>query len=226
VEKEKINKGEKKFALIVCNGELSKKLIQKIIDSTKPRKQMIIAADGASDFLYRYNIIPDYIAGDLDSIAPIAKKYFTSKKVKIKKVYDQNKNDLEKCIILAFSKGYKNIRIAGLSGKRFDHSINNLSILKKYSNKAEIKCYDSDFEFYFIKKKAEFDYKIGEVVSLLALPKASGITTSGLKYPLKNGSLEFGGMQGTLNSANRKKVHVEFKQGYLLLFKKHFLNIE
>ncbi len=208
-----------KTALIICNGDLDNKLIQKII---KPRKQMIIAADGASDFLYKHKIIPDFIIGDLDSISLTAKKYFSSQKVIIKEVYDQNKNDLEKCIIFALSKGYKKIVIVGLTGKRFDHTLNNLSILKKYSGKADIKACDNDFEYLFIKKKAEFEYKKGEVVSLIALPKASGITTSGLKYPLKNGTLEFGGMQGALNTAISRNVRIEIKKGYLLIFKKQF----
>jgi len=211
-----------KNALIICNGDLSKRLIQRFIKLYKPLKQVIIAADGASDFLYRHKINPDYIVGDLDSLSTTAKKYFSSKKVLIKKVYDQYKNDLEKCIIFALNKGYKKISIVGLTGKRFDHTLNNFSILKKYSVKADIKAYDNDFEYCFIKKKIEFEYKKGEVVSLLALPKASGITTSGLKYPLKNRTLEFGGMQGALNTATGKIVKVEVKKGLLLIIKKHF----
>jgi thiamine pyrophosphokinase len=181
----------------------------------------MIAADGASDFLYKHKIIPDYIIGDLDSISPSAKKYFTNKNVTIKKVYDQYKNDLEKCILFALSKGQKKINITGLSGKRLDHTINNLSLLKKYCRKADIKCYDDDFEYYFIKKKTDFIYKIGKLVSLIALPKAGGITTKGLKYPLKNGKLEFGGFQGALNSAIKNVIRIEVKEGHLLVIKKY-----
>jgi len=139
---------------------------------------------------------------------------------------NQERNKRRKSYYTKDKKGYKKIAIVGLTGKRFDHTLNNLSILKKYSGKADIKVYDNNFEYYFIKKNTEFKYNVGDIISLLALPKASGITTSGLKYPLKNGTLEFGGMQGSLNTAISKNVRIEIKKGHLLIFKKHFGNIE
>ena len=214
-------------ALIVCNGELHKSLINKFTKINRPQKQLeIIAADGASDFLYKNKIIPDIIIGDLDSISPAVKKFCANKKVKIKRIVDQYKTDLEKCLGYVIGKGIKNISIIGFSGKRFDHSINNLSILKKFCRKANIKVYDSEFEYFFINKKIEFECKSGDVISLIALPKATGIKTKGLKYTLTNGTLEFGIMQGALNSATGKIVRIEFKSGYLLLIKQHFQNVK
>jgi thiamine pyrophosphokinase len=198
--------------LIVCNGGLHKSIIQKFLKLNRPRKQFeIITADGASNFLYKHKVIPDCIIGDLDSISPAALRYFSNKKVKIKRIYNQYKNDFEKCILLALNMGYKKLYVIGLAGKRFDHTLNNLSILIKYSGKASIKCFDYKYEYYIMKKRAEFTCKVGEAVSLIALPKARGITTSGLKYPLKNGTLEFGGMQGALNTAVKKTASVEKK---------------
>lgn len=208
-------------ALIICNGELLKRLINRFTDLNKPRRQLeIIAADGASDFLYRHRIIPHAIIGDLDSISPAAKKYFTAKKVKIKRIAGQNRNDFEKCITYALSKGKKKISIIGFSGKRFDHSVNNLSILKKFSRKADLTVYEGDFEYFFINKKTEFTCKPGDIVSLIALPKATGITTNGLKYPLKNETLELGVREGALNEASNKAVSIKFRAGHLLLIKK------
>lgn len=228
MKRHKVKSGNKlpeqglKASLIICNGKLGKKLIQNFVKLNKSLKQnIIIAADGASDFLYKHKIIPDYIIGDLDSISPAALKYFSGKNVKIKKIRNQNKNDLEKCIQFCINEKLKRIIIVGIAGNRLDHTINNLSILKKYSGKADIKCYNNEFEFFFIKKKVEFTCKIGDVISLIALPKARGITTKGLKYPLKNGTLEFGGMQGALNNAAKKNVIIEVKKGHLLLLKKH-----
>ena len=171
-------------------------------------------------------IIPDYIIGDLDSISLPALKYFSNKRVKIKKIIDQNKNDLEKCMLYAFRKGCKKLYIIGLTGKRLDHTINNLSILKKYSDKTDIKCYDDEFEYFIINKKTEFEYKSGEVVSLISLPKATGIKTKGLKYPLKNETLEFGVREGALNIAISKVVRIDINNGCLLVIKKYFGNID
>jgi thiamine pyrophosphokinase len=83
-----------------------------------------------------------------------------------------------------------------------------------------MRAYDNEFEYFFIKKRIEIDCKRGEVISLLALPEATGVTTKGLKYALKNGTLKFGGMQGALNSAVENSVSIKLKKGYLLLLRR------
>lgn len=212
-----------KRALIICDGELKRHLINKLVNLNKPLKQFkIIAADGASNFLYKHKIIPDFIIGDLDSLSDPAKKYFTSKKVIIRKIFNQNRNDFEKCLQFAISKGWKQIAIIGFAGKRFDHTLNNLSVLKKYCGKTDSKVYDDSYEYFIINKSIEFSYKPGEVVSIMALPKAIGVKTTGLKYSLNNETLEFGTREGALNSAISGNIKIQMNKGYLLIAKKHF----
>ena len=207
-----------KKCIIICNGKIYKKDLKKLIEINEPRKAIkIIACDGASDFLRTVNISPDVIIGDLDSVSPQTLKFFSRKGTVIKKVYDQDKNDLEKAIIYALSKKYKAINIIGFGGKRLDHTLNNLSILKKFHRKAKIRIYENGFTGEIISKSAEFDCKAGDTVSLIPLPKATGVTTTGLKYPLKNGTLELGVREGALNEANGNKVTVKIKQGEFLL---------
>ena len=207
-----------KGCLIVCNGHFTKTELNRFTKLNKPRKVIdIIACDGASDFLKAHNILPDVIIGDFDSINPAALKYFSNKKVLIKKVIDQNKNDLEKAIIFALKKKYELIHIIGLTGKRLDHTLNNISVLKKYHKKADIRFYENGFTGRIISKKIEMKCRVGDTVSLIPLPKATGVTTSGLKYPLKNESLEFGVRSGALNEAVSKEVKINLRKGYLLI---------
>ena len=209
--------------LIVSNGELSKKLLNKFQSLNKPRKKLkIISCDGASDFLYSCKITPDYIIGDLDSINPKTLTYFKNKKVTIKKIHNQNLTDFEKALRFAIFKKLKNIFVVGFSGKRLDHTIANLSILKKYTKKARIRIYDDTFESFYINKSTEFDYRKGATVSLLALTKAAGIKTEGLKWKLNRETLEFGAREGVSNIANAKLVRIEVSKGDLIVFKKHF----
>lgn len=204
--------------IIVSNGKIYKKDLIKLLEFNKPRRAIsIIACDGASDFLKSCEVIPDIIIGDLDSVKPQTLKYFSRRKVTVKKVINQNKNDLEKAILYALSKKFKVINTVGFSGKRLDHTLNNLSILKKYYRKTKIKIYDNGFIGEIIGKHAEFECRVGDVVSLIPLPKAAGITTNGLKYPLKNGTLEFGVREGALNEAVEKNVSVRNKQGVLMV---------
>jgi thiamine pyrophosphokinase len=205
--------------LIVLDGEINKNLLLKYLSKSED-KPIIISADGASNKLYQWKIIPDYITGDLDSISPKALTYFKKKKVKIKKVLEQEHNDFEKCILLALSKKIKNISVAGFGGKRTDHMLNNFNVLKKYYKQCKIKLIDKDFEIFFAGKVTELDCKRGDTVSLMAFPKAEGITTRGLQYQLKNENLELGIREGALNKAVSNKVRIEFKKGDLLIFKK------
>lgn len=208
--------------LIVCDGALSKKLLNRFTKLNKPRQKVtIISCDGASDFLCRHNIIPDYIVGDLDTIKQKTLAYYKQKKVTVIKNPDQYKNDLEKALDLALKKKFKNISVIGFSGKRFDHSVNNLSILKRYYRKANITVYDKDFEIFFVKRSAEFKSRKGSVVSLIPLPAAKGIKTTGLKYPLNSETLLFGKREGGLNEATENNVKIEVRSGDLLVFKKY-----
>lgn len=204
--------------LIILNGEINKNLLTKYLSKTEDRP-LIISADGASDKLHQWKIIPDYITGDLDSISPKALAYFKKKKVKIKKVSEQEHNDFEKCIMLALSKKIKDIIVTGYGGKRTDHLLNNFSVMKKYYKRCRIKLIDKNFKIFFAKKITNFDCKKGDAVSLMAYPKAEGITTHGLQYPLKNEKLELGVREGALNKAISSKVRIKFKKGDLIIFK-------
>ncbi len=219
-------KGELK-CLVVCNGKSGKRLLGKFLRQKKSENKFyVIAADGAANTLHKFKLTPDVIIGDLDSVKPKTLKYYKSKKVKIKQVTDQNLNDFEKALQLAFTDKFKNIYVLGATGKRLDHTLNNLSILKRNCEKANIKLIDTHFEIFFADKKTAFNYRKNETVSLIALSKATGIKTTGLKYPLNSEALEFGKRQGALNSSTDKTVAVEFARGDLLIFKRHFGKIK
>jgi thiamine pyrophosphokinase len=208
--------------LIICNGQISVKLLKHLLQSgNTSHKPIIISADGASNFLHKNNIVPDYIIGDLDSISASVLKYYRNKKVKIIKVNEQEHNDLEKCIHYALSKNIKYISVIGYGGKRIDHTLNNFSVLKRNYKKAQISFIDKRFETFFLNKKTEFNYNIGSGLSLMGMPKAGGIKTKGVQYPLNNETLEFGVREGALNKATDNTVMIEFSKGDLLIFKEH-----
>jgi thiamine pyrophosphokinase len=224
--------------LIILDGEIHKKFLLKYLSSTKSvqkppdsrfrgndktlkTKPIILSADGASNKLYNWKIIPDYIIGDLDSISSKAKLYYKRKKVPIKLISEQEHTDFEKCIRFALSKKIKNITVIGYGGKRSDHLLNNFSVMKGYYKKSRLKLIDKDFEIFFADKVTELNCRKDDAVSLMAMPKAEGITTQGLRFPLKNEKLELGIREGALNKAVRKNVKIEFKKGDLLIFKKH-----
>ncbi|MFI5144417.1 MAG: thiamine diphosphokinase [Ignavibacteria bacterium] len=212
---------------IIClNGELQKRLVKSFIrQNSKRNSYKLIAADGCAETLLKFNIIPDFIIGDLDSVSDSTLSFFKTRGSKIICVKEQEHNDFEKSLKFALKNGLTCIAVMGFGGKRNDHLLNNYSILKKYSSACSIKLIDNQFEIFFLPKSYSFQYKIGKEISLIAFPKAGGIHTQGLKYGLKNGELIFGEREGALNEASEKNVSISFRSGGILIFKRHFYNL-
>jgi thiamine pyrophosphokinase len=206
-------------AIIFLNGKLPRSvLIKKFIT----KDSFIIAADGGANRLKKLNITPKIIIGDLDSINKSALKYFISKKVEIIKITEQDTTDFEKSLRHCLKLKIKSVIVFAATSMRPDHSLNNFSILKRYYKKLRIRFITDEYEIIMAERNTKFSYKKNEIVSLLALPVAGGINTSGLLYRLNNEDLEFGKREGTLNKAISDKIKISFKSGDLLIFKKHF----
>jgi thiamine pyrophosphokinase len=77
---------------------------------------------------------------------------------------------------------------------------------------------DKEFEIFYVKNNVSFKSVPGKTVSFMAMPVAKGISTKGLKYALKDETLEFGIREGTLNKTSAKTINISFKSGNLLLF--------
>ncbi len=108
---------------------------------------------------------------------------------------------------------------------RADHTLNNYSVLKRYYKKLEIKLITDDFEIFFIKRNFESAYRKGEIVSLLAMPEAAGIRTTGLEYSLKDESLEFGKREGALNRSGKAEAERRIITKVVVLYVKTKITI-
>ncbi len=206
--------------VIFLNGKIPRlKLISKFLAT----KSFIIAADGGANFLIKAGIIPDLITGDFDSIKKNTIAYFQKNGVRIRKISEQDTTDFEKCLMYCTRRNLNDIIVFGATGIRADHTLNNFSILKRYQRKLKIKLISDEFEIFYLKKNFKFKYKPGEIISLLALPIAKRINTTGLMYELKNENLEFGVREGALNKSVSDIIHISYYNGSLLLFKKHFI---
>jgi thiamine pyrophosphokinase len=205
--------------ILFLNGDMPP---QKVINKYCTKGSYIICADGGANGLTNTKIIPNIILGDLDSLKPAARVYFLRKNVEIRRIDDQETTDFEKALLYCIDLNLNNITVFGAVSSRPDHTMNNFSVLKRFCITLDIRIIDKEFEIYYINRKTSFNYKIGHTVSLMPMPSAGGITTKGLKYKLRNESLELGTREGTLNVSTAKNISIEFKKGSLLLFKKHF----
>jgi len=140
--------------------------------------------DGGADKLVEMGYSPDLILGDLDSINK-KNKYNCD----IIYLEDQAKNDLEKSISWCVDHGIKELELFGFSYGRDDHHLANILIMKDFSKKIKIKMYTDNSLLLFVNTYSTFSSKPNQKVSIFSYNQETKITTTGLKYALKNSSL-------------------------------------
>lgn len=176
----------------------------------------IIAADGAADRLLEKSIIPNYIIGDLDSIErnSSANSFHKSKIIKID---EQETNDFEKCLKFAIDNSFQNIMICGLHGGDLEHTLNNWSVLIKFAKKLNLCLYEGSRYALPVFSSVILKTTAGEVISLIPQPEIC-LSTTGLKWELRNDLLSLGRREGARNVALESEVAFEIISGSLLLF--------
>jgi len=204
---------KKNFALVICNGEMPRK---KFLLSILKEKPFLLCADGGANKARELGIIPDVIIGDFDSITKKTKKHFSS--VPLIHLTDQYSTDLEKALDYLIANNFSSALVIGAMGERPDHTLSNFSILLKYHSTLTAKFLDERCSVEVIQKRTRFTANLGQKISLLPMGKCSGITTAGLKYPLKRETLELGVREGTSNEASSREVKITVEKGSLLLF--------
>ena len=208
----RINFKEKKYDALIClNGLISDDYI-----FSEYRNLPIICADGSANLLYNKQIIPDYIIGDLDSLdKELFKNLISPEKIIFKP--DQNSNDFEKVLKFCLTKKYQNVLILGFHGGLLEHSLNNQSVLSRYSKILNINILENKRIALVVSKSTEFEVETGETISLIPQPKCR-LTTSGLKWELQDQYLELGIREGARNESTTYLVKLEIHEGELLFF--------
>lgn len=117
-------------------------------------------------------------------------------------------------------KSYK-ITILGALGKRMDHAIANIHILKD-ALEANIHCQilDRYNRIYLINKsiQLEKDKVYGKYVSLIPLTSTvEGLTLTGFKYLLNDYTLTIGTSLGISNEIVTDTAYIEMKNGILIV---------
>jgi thiamine pyrophosphokinase len=202
-----------KRALILANGKPPSK---RLFDKFFALADWFVCADGGANTAARFDCPPHLIIGDFDSIEDETRALFSN--VSIKLLKNQNSTDLEKALTAVIQKKYKEIVVLGATGGRLDHAIGNLSALVKFSGKAHITFIDDRGTFIAVKHSIEINLQVGSTISLLPLSRCNGIVTSGLKWDLKNESLELGVRESTSNVSISSPVNINVKKGSLIVF--------
>ena len=204
-------------ALIIANGaECSEQLLGQLLEWSPT----VVVLDGALDRVLSLGVKIDVILGDFDdsNVEELRESQFP---VKVVHTPDQNFTDLEKGILYLIDEGYPAANIIWATGRRADHTLTNISILAKYSDRISLKILD-DYSCIFpippLPYKYTKWYKKGTPISLMPLGTTEGITTYNLKYPLTDETLVLGFRNGSSNEVLQDgEVHVDYRTGNLLI---------
>ena len=178
---------------------------------------LIVCCDGAVEKLLKHGLEPGAIVGDLDSLsAGLMEKYSS----KISGDPDQETNDLTKAVRWCIEHEIDEVVILGATGLREDHTLGNISLLADYSLMLKVSMLTDTGAFIVIDSGAAISSKPGQQVSVFSLDPTTGITSSGLRYPLNSLRLQ-GWWRGTLNEASGDHFSLEFEDGHVIVFMKY-----
>ena len=113
--------------------------------------------------------------------------------------------------------GYRVIDIAGATGSRVDHTTAGLGCLRRYAGRATLTLHDELGTIQAAGRRTVLRTRKGEKISLIPLTRCSGVTTSNLKYPLRNGMLALGVREGISNVATARRARITVRRGVLLI---------
>ena len=178
---------------------------------------LIVAVDGAFQTAVNKKIPINLITGDFDSIQELKN---TSTFIERIHTPDQNFTDFHKCLKELVKKGVKTVDVYGANGLEQDHYLGNLSTAYQWSNELNLVFHDDYGVSFFLEKDNQYKFNdcLNKTISLVPFLDAGGITTKGLKYPLKQESLNFFKRIGTRNVATSEEIQIHYTQGILFLF--------
>uniref|UniRef100_A0A0E0L1N5 Thiamine pyrophosphokinase n=1 Tax=Oryza punctata TaxID=4537 RepID=A0A0E0L1N5_ORYPU len=218
------------YALLVLNQRLPR-----FAHLLWDRAQVRVCADGGANRVFdgmpelfpgedpdevRRRYKPDVIKGDLDSIRPEVKEYYSNMGTKIvDESHDQDTTDLHKCVTFITenldipNKSNLCILALGALGGRFDHEMGNINVLHTFPNNKIILLSD-DCLIFLLPRTHTHNIQIersieGPHCGLIPIGAPSGTTTTtGLKWNLDNTSMSFGGLISTSNIVKDESVTI------------------
>lgn len=180
-----------------------------------PPADAVIAADSGYDHALRLGLSPAVLVGDLDSISADGLAAAERAGVRIERhPPDKDATDLELALELAARGADEIVVVAGDVG-RFDHAVGNLLLLgaERYAG-VRISARLALGLVTVVRSERTLTGQPGDIVSLFAVGgPASGVTTTGLRWPLHEATLAVGSTLGTSNEMLGTEATVEVADG-------------
>lgn len=207
-----------KRVIIVSGGTLDIEVVREQMRTD----DFIIGVDRGVEFLEQYDIRPNYVVGDFDSVSEeVIRKYRNQRKIPVREYNPvKDASDTEIAVRLAMELGFQELIILGATGSRLDHMWANVQVLAIPFEKG-IKASIIDgvnrirlIESNILMKKEE---AFGQYFSVFSLGgMVEGLSISGSKYPLNNHELLPYDSLSVSNEFKDDILKITYKSGILI----------
>ena len=206
--------------VLVCGGKIEDSFALPALEKIRP--DCIIGIDRGLEFCYKYNIIPQYILGDFDSIAPEVLEYYENSGIPVERYQpEKDATDTRIGLELALKLKSREIFLLGATGGRLDHYMANLkSLLIPLEQGVQTWILDSQNVITVLDHgiKISREQQFGKYISFFSMgDKAEGITLAGFKYPLKNFTMVNSDEIGVSNELIEDMGEITFRSGIILM---------
>ena len=190
---------------------------------------LVVAADGGARLAAPLGLRINRWVGDGDSIDPAELARLRAAGVTIDRVpVDKDASDTELALLVALSDGASDLTIVGaLGGPRLDHALANIGLLAHPAlAELPVRILDVAARVSLIRApergggpaRVELRGRVGDIVSLLVMgADVEGVTTAGLRYPLRDEPLPAGTVRGLSNVRTADVAAVTVRWGRLLV---------
>jgi thiamine pyrophosphokinase len=184
----------------------------------------VVAADGGALALEQWKLLPHLVVGDMDSLGDAGVERMARKGIPVAKFpAAKEESDLELAVAQAIAAGATEIVLLGaLGGDRLDHETANLLLLADPGyDGVRIEARRGTLRIRPIRGDGSLSLAgpVGALVTLLPVNgDAEGVTTEGLRFPLRDETLRFGRARGLSNEVDSLPAKVTVRKGSLLVF--------
>lgn len=184
-----------------------------------PPGPFVIAADGGAESALAASLAVDLAVGDFDSTSAETLAALEHAGTRIERhPVAKDKTDLELALDAALETGAQRIVVVGSADGRLDHLLGGLLLLASdvYAG-VEIDAQFGPASIHVIRGTRTLTGAVGETISLLAVGgTASGVRTSGLRYPLQSETLAAGTSRGLSNVFESTTARISLASGVLI----------
>jgi thiamine pyrophosphokinase len=203
-----------------------------------PEHRFVIAADSGYAHARAIGVRVDVLVGDFDSLDPDLLQDAREGNTEVRAFpVDKDATDLEIAIDVAIDR-LSDIQstdrlpslfvVAGGGGERLDHFMAEVSLLLRPDLASiRVRMYHAGACFSVVRpnQPLALEAKRNETVSLIPFgDSVEGVTTSGLRFPLRNEQLLAYRTRGVSNEATESNVTISIERGALLVVQPHALS--